>query len=241
MEEEKKTMDDFAEELEASYKAAEESGAQDSEELDPVWATLQQYMDDKEVLNVKIGGVVNAGVIAYVDGVRGFIPASRLSLDHVDDLNEWLNKKIRVRVITVDPEKKRLVLSAREILRDEARAEAKQKEKEAFDQIKVGDVLDGKVENLKDYGAFIRLANGLSGLVHVSQISDKRVTSPEKVLKVGQDVQVKVIAIKDGKLSLSMKALLVKEDEPVEDEHYTMPKSENISTNLGSLLANLKL
>ena len=120
--EEKLTMDDFKEELEASYKAAEESGAQDSEELDPVWATLQQYMDDKEVLNVKIGGVVNAGVIAYVDGVRGFIPASRLSLDHVDDLNEWLNKKIRVRVITVDPEKKRLVLSAREILRDEARA-----------------------------------------------------------------------------------------------------------------------
>ena len=144
-------------------------------------------------------------------------------------------------MITVDPEKKRLVLSAREILRDEARAEAKQKEKEAFDQIKVGDVLDGKVENLKDYGAFIRLANGMSGLVHVSQISDKRVTSPEKVLKVGQDVQVKVIAIKDGKLSLSMKALLVKEDEPAEDEHYTMPKSENISTNLGSLLANLKL
>ena len=116
--EEKLTMDDFKEELEASYKAAEESGAQDSEELDPVWATLQQYMDDKEVLNVKIGGVVNAGVIAYVDGVRGFIPASRLSLDHVDDLNEWLNKKIRVRVITVDPEKKRLVLSAREILRE---------------------------------------------------------------------------------------------------------------------------
>ena len=219
--EEKLTMDDFKEELEASYKAAEESGAQDSEELDPVWVTLQQYMDDKEVLNVKIGGVVNAGVIAYVDGVRGFIPASRLSLDHVDDLNEWLNKKIRVRVITVDPEKKRLVLSAREILRDEARAEAKQKEKEAFDQIKVGDVLDGKVENLKDYGAFIRLANGLSGLVHVSQISDKRVTSPEKVLKVGQDVQVKVIAIKDGKLSLSMKALLVKEDEPAEDERVS--------------------
>ena len=239
--EEKLTMDDFKEELEASYKAAEESGTQDSEELDPVWATLQQYMDDKEVLNVKIGGVVNAGVIAYVDGVRGFIPASRLSLDHVDDLNEWLNKKIRVRVITVDPEKKRLVLSAREILRDEARAEAKQKEKEAFDQIKVGDVLDGKVENLKDYGAFIRLANGLSGLVHVSQISDKRVTSPEKVLKVGQDVQVKVIAIKDGKLSLSMKALLVKEDEPAEDEHYTMTKYEHISTNLGSLLANVKL
>ena len=205
------------------------------------WNVVKSYMEKGTILPVKVEGIVNGGAIAMIEGIRGFIPASRLSLDHVDDLNEWLNKKIRVRVITVDPEKKRLVLSAREILRDEARAEAKQKEKEAFDQIKVGDVLDGKVENLKDYGAFIRLANGLSGLVHVSQISDKRVTSPEKVLKVGQDVQVKVIAIKDGKLSLSMKALLVKEDEPVEDEHYTMPKSENISTNLGSLLANLKL
>ena len=205
------------------------------------WNVVKSYMEKGTILPVKVEGIVNGGAIAMIEGIRGFIPASRLSLDHVDDLNEWLNKKIRVRVITVDPEKKRLVLSAREILRDEARAEAKQKEKEAFDQIKVGDVLDGKVENLKDYGAFVRLANGLSGLVHVSQISDKRVTSPEKVLKVGQDVQVKVIAIKDGKLSLSMKALLVKEDEPAEDEHYTMPKSENISTNLGSLLANLKL
>ena len=120
MEEEKKTMDDFAEELEASYKAAEEAAPEADDEADPVWAELKQQMDDKTVLTVKIGGVVNGGVIAYVEGIRGFIPASRLSLEHVDDLNEWLNKKVRVRVITVDPEKKRLVLSAREILRAEA-------------------------------------------------------------------------------------------------------------------------
>ena len=201
--EEKLTMDDFKEELEASYKAAEESGAQDSEELDPVWATLQQYMDDKEVLNVKIGGVVNAGVIAYVDGVRGFIPASRLSLDHVDDLNEWLNKKIRVRVITVDPEKKRLVLSARELLREKAAEERRSK----LASVQVGLVTEGKVESIQPYGAFIDLGDGLSGLVHVSQISEKRIKSPDVVLKVGDTVKVKVIAIKDGKLSLSMKAL----------------------------------
>ena len=240
--EEKLTMDDFKEELEASYKAAEESGAQDSEELDPVWVTLQQYMDDKEVLNVKIGGVVNAGVIAYVDGVRGFIPASRLSLDHVDDLNEWLNKKIRVRVITVDPEKKRLVLSAREILRDEARAEAKQKEKEAFDQIKVGDVLDGKVENLKDYGAFIRLANGLSGLVHISQICEKRIKKPSEVLTVGDKVKVKVTAVKDGKLSLSIKEATDMMAKEIEEEVIELPDSkEEASTSLGALFANIKL
>lgn len=240
--EEKMTMDDFSEELEASYKAAEESAETSSEELDPVWATLKGYLDEKTVLTVKIGGVVNAGVIAYVEGVRGFIPASRLSLEHVEDLNEWLNKKIQVRVITADPEKKRLVLSARELLRDAARAEAAQKRQAAMEQTKVGDVMDGTVETLKDYGAFVRLENGLSGLVHVSQISDKRVTAPSKVLKEGETVKVKVIAVKDGKLSLSMKALLEKPaEEKKEDEHYEIPKSENISTNLGSLLKNLKL
>ncbi len=239
--EEKLTMDDFKEELEASYKAAEEHTV-DTEEMDPVWATLQGYMDEKTVLTVKIGGVVNAGVIAYVENVRGFIPASRLSLEHVEDLNEWLHKKIKVRVITVDPEKKRLVLSARELLREEARAEAAQKKQAALEQVNVGDVMDGTVETLKDYGAFVRLENGLSGLVHVSQISDKRVTSPSKVLKEGETVKVKVTAVKDGKLSLSMKALLEKTEEVVEkEEKFEIPKSETISTSLGSLLANIKL
>lgn len=238
--EEKMTMDDFSEELEASYKAAEEQ-AEATEEMDPVWATLNEYLTEKTVLTVKIGGVVNAGVIAYVEGIRGFIPASRLSLEHVEDLNAWLNKKIKVRVITADPEKKRLVLSARELLREEARAEAAQKKQAAMEQTKVGDIMDGTVETLKDYGAFVRLENGLSGLVHVSQISDKRVTSPSKVLKEGETVKVKVIAIKDGKLSLSMKALIEKPVEEEAEEKFEIPKSENISTNLGSLLANLKL
>ena len=241
MEEEKKTMDDFAEELEASYKAAEAAAVDTDDEADPVWAELKQQMDDKTILTVKVGGVVNGGVIAYVEGIRGFIPASRLSLEHVEDLNEWLNKKVRVRVITVDPEKKRLVLSAREILRAEARAAEDEKRKAAFEQVHVGDVLTGTVETLKDYGAFVRLTNGLSGLVHVSQISDKRVVSPDKVLKEGQEVQVKVIAIKDGKLSLSMKALLESAQEEESNEHYEIPKSENIATSLGSLLKNIKL
>ena len=234
---EKLTMDDLSEELEASYKAAEEAGTDDAEDLDPTWATLKQYLNDKTELTVKIGGVVNYGVVAYVEGIRGFIPASRLSLEHVEDLNEWLGKKIKVRVITADPDKKKLVLSAREILREERDA----KRQEEFDKIQVGDVLEGTVETLKDYGAFIRLQGGLSGLVHVSQISDKRIPTPAKVLNVGDPVTVKVIAIKDGKLSLSMKALLHKEEEQEEKTDYRLPKSEKISTNLGSLLSKLNL
>ena len=241
MEEEKKTMDDFAEELEASYKAAEEAAPEADDEADPVWAELKQQMDDKTVLTVKIGGVVNGGVIAYVEGIRGFIPASRLSLEHVDDLNEWLNKKVRVRVITVDPEKKRLVLSAREILRAEARAAEDEKKKAAFEQVHVGDVMDGTVETLKDYGAFVRLSNGLSGLVHISQISEKRIKHPSAVLAVGDKVKVKVIAVKDGKLSLSMKALQDVAAQEIEEEVYELPETEEATTTLGSLFANIKL
>ena len=73
------------------------------------WEELQQMMDENTILSVQIKGVVNAGVIAYVQGVRGFIPASQLSTSYVEDLNEWLNKTIDVKIITVDAEQKRLV------------------------------------------------------------------------------------------------------------------------------------
>ena len=83
--------------------------------------------------------------------------------------------------------------------------------------------------------------DGLSGLVHVSQISDKRIKSPDVVLKVGDTVKVKVIAIKDGKLSLSMKALKDVAAEEVREEKVVLPKSEELTTNLGELFKNIKL
>ena len=103
----------------------------------------------------------------------------------------------------------------------------------------ISSVLKGTVETLQNYGAFVKLENGLSGLVHVSQISQKRVKLPSDVLEVGQEVEVKVIGIKDGKISLSMKALEEKEEEPV--EKIEIPKSEDIGTSLGDLFKNLNL
>ncbi|MBQ8184780.1 MAG: S1 RNA-binding domain-containing protein [Lachnospiraceae bacterium] len=232
--EENLTMDDLKEELEASLAQPKET----AEEIeDPTWATLKEYLDEGTVLTVKIAGVVKAGVIANVEGVRGFIPASQLSLSYVENLEDFLDKKIKVQVITVDPENKKLVLSARNVLRQAAKAERQAK----LDAVKVGDVKDGKVESLQSYGAFIDLGDGISGLVHVSQISNKRIKSPDAVLKVGDEVQVKVIAIKDGKLSLSMRALMKEEAAPEEvEEKIEIPKAEELTTNLGSLFANLK-
>lgn len=199
------------------------------------WNIVQSYMENKTILPVKVEGIVNGGAIAMVEGLRGFIPASKLSLSYIEDLETYLLKDIEVRVIDADQAENRLILSAREIL--------KEKEKKAMEEkianLKIGTVLTGKVETLQNYGAFVRLENGLSGLVHVSQISQKRVKSPKDVLKEGDEVQVKIIGIKDGKISLSMKALEEVKEEPA--EKIEIPKSESIGTSLGDLFKNLNL
>ena len=202
------------------------------------WDRLKKLQDSGEVLDVVVKGIVNGGAIAYVEGVRGFIPASRLALEFVEDTEVFLNKPIQVRVIEADKAKKRLVLSAREILRERAEVEKRNK----ISNIQVGFVTEGTVESLQPYGAFVALGNGVSGLVHISQICEKRIRKPSEVLNVGDKVKVKVIAIKDGKLSLSIKEasdLMAKE---VEEESFELPESgEEATTSLGALFANIKL
>lgn len=201
------------------------------------WDKLRQLKEDKTVLTVTVKGVVNAGVIAYVEGIRGFIPASKLSLNYVEDLNEYLNQEIQVQVLDVIEEDNRLILSARELLREIAREERKAK----ISNVQVGLVTEGTVESLQPYGAFVNLGGGLSGLVHISQISEKRIKEPSAVLAVGDKVKVKVIAVKEGKLSLSMKALHDVAAEEIQEETYELPKAEEATTTLGSLFANIKL
>lgn len=200
------------------------------------WNIVKKYWNEGTTLTVKIEGIVNGGAIAIIEGIRGFIPASRLSLSYVEDLETYLLQEIDVRVIDVDQKENRLVLSAREILKEKAREE---KEK-LVSNMEVGAVLEGTVESLQSYGAFLKLENGLSGLVHISQISNKRVKVPSDVLNVGDTVQVKIIGIKEGKLSLSMKALEEKEEEEVIEE-VEIPVAEEIGTNLGDLFKNIKL
>ena len=196
------------------------------------WDKLKEYMENGTDLTVQIKGVVNKGVIAYVEGIRGFIPASKLSLSYVENLEDWLLKEIQVRVITADAEAHRLVLSAREILKEK---EAEEK-KALVSNVQVGLVTEGVVESVKDYGAFVRLSNGLTGLVHVSQISDTHIKNPRTVLNEGDTVKVKVIGIKDGKISLSMKALNDVASEEIQEEAVEIPQAEEIGSNLGALL-----
>ncbi len=199
------------------------------------WNRVLSYMEKQTVLPVKIEGIVNGGAIAMVEGLRGFIPASRLSLSYIEDLESYLLKDIEVQIIDVDQAENKLVLSAREILKEKER---KAKE-EKIAGINIGSIMTGTVESLQTYGAFIRLEDDLSGLVHISQISQKRIKSPKDVLNTGDTVNVKVIGIKDGKISLSMKALEEIKEEP--EEKVVIPKSEKIGTSLGDLFKNIQL
>lgn len=204
-----------------------------------VWDKLRKMLEDKTNVSVKVVETVKSGVVAFLEGVRGFIPASKLALSYVEEdaLDTYLNKTLEVRVITADEKNHRLVLSARDILKEKADAERANK----ISNVQVGLVTEGTVESLQNYGAFVDLGNGLSGLVHISQICEKRIKHPGAVLKEGDKVKVKVTAIKDGKLSLSMKALNDVAAEEIVEESYDLPKSESLGTSLGDIFKNLNL
>lgn len=202
------------------------------------WDKLKQYKEEETTLSVKIAGIVPSGVIAYVEGIRGFIPASQLALSYVEATEEWLGRTVEVRVITVEEAKKKLVLSAKVILKEKEQEEHNHK----ISMMVPGSVLEGTVETLMPYGAFVDLGNGISGLVHISQISQKRIGKPSEVLKEGQKVKVKILNTNDNKVSLSMKALeeeMVDTQQEEKVEEYI--SKENASTSLGDLLSKLKL
>ncbi|WP_286080962.1 S1 RNA-binding domain-containing protein [Parablautia intestinalis] len=203
------------------------------------WDVLKQYMEDKKNLEVQVSEIVKAGAVAYVEGIRGFIPASQLSLSYVEDLEPYKGKKLTVRVTTVDPEKQKLILSAKEVLREQAREEHDHK----VAMLVPGTILEGTVESLQTYGAFVDLTDGLSGLVHISQISQKRIKKPSEVLKVGDKVKVKVLNTRDGKISLSIKAAQdgqeTEEIEKTDVRNYS--SGESLGTSLGDIFAKLDI
>lgn len=203
------------------------------------WDVLAGYMEEKKNLTVKVSEVVNAGAVAYLEGIRGFIPASQLDISYVENLEEYKGRTLTVRVITVDQEKEKLVLSAKEILKEQQKEEHDHK----VAMIVPGTVLEGTVESLQPYGAFVDLKDGLSGLVHISQISQKRIKKPSEVLKVGDKVKVKVLNTNDGKISLSIKAA-AEEQQAEEVESFDTKQfdsGESVGTNLGDLFAKLGL
>lgn len=203
------------------------------------WEKLRQMKEDETVATVKVKETVNAGVIAYLEGIRAFIPASQLALTFVEDTQDYVGKTVDVRVITADENAKKLVLSAKAVLKEKEQDADRKK----MAMLIPGSVFEGTVESLKEYGAFVLMENGLTGLVHISKISMKRIKKPSEVLSVGQKVKVKVLDVKDGKISLSIKDVEMNTSDIVTDviEEFDY-KSEEIPNNpFAALLSDIKI
>ena len=251
-EEAQESMADYAAELEASLNKGQPTS-------DPVWARFEELLNNREAIKVTIDSAVKGGVVAFVDGIRAFIPASKLANGYVENLEEYKGKEVEAMVITAEEAGKKLVLSVRDVLRKKS-AEAKAARAAIMAECVEGAVMEGTVDSVMDYGAFIKLDNGASGLLHVSQISYKRVEKPADVLTKGDRLTVKIIGVKDGKISLSKKALEEAparreraprerkegEDRPrrerrEKEEVFNYKETGKASTSVGDLLKGIKL
>ena len=209
------------------------------------WERLQGIFERQEKASVHIKDSVPSGVITYLEGIRAFIPSSQLSLEYVEDTSAYVGKTLEVRIITLDEKNKKLVLSAKTVLKEKA-------DKERLGRtsaIAPGSVLNGKVDKIQPYGAFVLLENGLSGLVHISEICEKRIKNPSEILKIGQEVKVRVLKVENGKISLSMKEVdrppvdtVNDQDEAEGTEPEATCYNEEMTNNpFAALLANIKL
>ena len=184
---------------------------------------FQKAMAENETLTGKVIGWNNGGFHVVIDKTTAFCPRSEMEIGPTEAPESYLDRQLEFAVLRVQDKGKRIVVSRSKLLR----REAAQRRGELRDQLKEGLILDGTVDSLADFGAFVDLG-GLRGLVHVSEISHQRVDKPSDVLEVGQQVQVKVLRIEQGgkRTSLSMKQL---ENNPWADVKRRYPEGEIVS------------
>jgi small subunit ribosomal protein S1 len=178
---------------------------------------LQKDFEEGKTIEGKVTSSVRGGLLVDV-GTRGFLPASLISNRFVSDLKPYIGKTIKVKITEIDPAKNRLILSHKELIEEER----EQAFENVASQLVVGDVVEGRVSRLTNFGAFVDIG-GVDGLVHISEISYKHVDKPSDVLKVGQDVKVKVIGIDNDRHRIS---LSIKQTEPSPFEQATSSLNE---------------
>ena len=205
------------------------------------WDKLKELQAEGAVVTVKIAEAFAAGAITYLEGIRAFIPASKLAMTFVDDPTTFVGQTVQAMVINVNQADQKLTLSVKDVLMEQE----KQERNSRIARLVVGTVVTGTVEQIMPYGAFVSIGEDLSGLLHISQICAKRIKTPTEVIKTGDTVNVKIIDVKDGKVSLSMKAVeedaeVSEEVEEVAPENYVF-EDKSANTTMASLFANIKL
>lgn len=173
-------------------------------EAKKAWGDLQQKFENGEIFEAEIKDVVKGGLVVDL-GVRGFVPASLVEAHFVEDFSEYKGKTLTFKIVELEQEKNRLILSHRAVIEEE-----KGKQKVALlESLQPGQVLEGKVQRITDFGAFVDLG-GIDGLVHISQLSHEHVQKPSDVVEEGQEVKVKILNIDrdNERISLSIKETL---------------------------------
>ena len=160
---------------------------------------IEEAFNEKKPLEAVVKEVVNGGVVASYKGIRVFIPASQVSDRFVKDLNEFLNKKVKFEILEMSKNKRRVVGSCKSVLEKE-KAE---KLEEFWNNVEVGKEYTGTVKSLTNFGAFVDLG-AVDGLVHISELSWKKINKPSEVLKVGQEVTVKILGFDKEKQKVSL-------------------------------------
>jgi small subunit ribosomal protein S1 len=162
------------------------------------WKSIEGAAESGEPVNGKVIEVVKGGLILDL-GVRGFLPASLVDIRRVQDLDEFMGQELRCKVIELNRSRNNVVLSRRAVLEDER----KEMRTAILDRLSPGDVVEGQISNIVDFGAFVDL-DGMDGLIHISELSWSHVNHPSEVLEIGQDVQVKVLDIDRDRQRISL-------------------------------------
>lgn len=176
-----------------------------------VWADAESSLKNKTLLELSVKEANKGGLILEWQGIPGFLPASQLKSEHYprvpdgdkdkifEELKKLIGQRLTVVIITASPKEGKLIFSEKD---------PDQKEKQQIiDRYQVGDVIEGVVTGIVDFGVFVKMEEGLEGLVHISEIDWSLVDDPRTFCRVGESVKVKIIEIKEGKVSLSLKAL----------------------------------
>lgn len=175
------------------------------------WENLKELMETQEVIPVTVINANKGGLMVKYNKIGGFLPVSQLAPEHyprveggsknkiLEKLKQFINKKLTVKIIDVSKDEKKLIVSERETSREA--------EKEILANYKVGDVIAGEISGVVDFGAFFKFADGMEGLIHLSELAWQRIDHPRDIVNIGQKLSAKVISIDGSKVSFSLKQL----------------------------------
>lgn len=171
------------------------------------WDEVEKIYENQEKVECKVIEVVKGGVIASVNGLRGFIPASLLSVKYVRNLDEYKGKTLIVKIIDFNRNKNKIILSRKEIEKEEIK-EIKNK---VWDSLEIGNIIEGEVKRITNFGAFVDIG-GIDGLVHISDLSWNKIKHPSEVVSEGEKIKVEVLDFnrENNRISLGLKQILPK-------------------------------